>query len=88
MPKILVSFAGFHDPFAPASVGDEQVTGPILTAAAWCRFDAVYLLATPNTVTNSESTALQLRQRHPTVHVEVTHINLADPTDYTPYWLA
>lgn len=80
--KALLTFTGFHDPFAPGAATGEMRAGPILTVAAERRFDRVYLFSTPKTVEISEITAAALTARHSSMIVEILEMPLKDPTNY------
>jgi hypothetical protein len=47
--KILLTFTGFHDPYAVGLVGQEEQPGPILSLVGVRSFDRVILFATPGT---------------------------------------
>lgn len=77
--RILLTFTGFHDPFAKGLVGEDDQPGPILTLLNARPFDLVYLLSTPNTERNTIATAAALKDRFTIRQVAVP---LQDPTDY------
>jgi transcriptional regulator with GAF, ATPase, and Fis domain len=80
--KVLLSFTGFHDPFAPSTTTGEMRAGPILTVAAERSFDRVYLFSTPKAAEISEKTAHAITERHPGLNVEILDVPLKDPTNY------
>ncbi|HQH28833.1 MAG TPA: RNA repair transcriptional activator RtcR family protein, partial [Oligoflexia bacterium] len=80
--KILLTFTGYHDPFAPGLVGDEKTPGPILTLAGVIGFDAIVLFSTPNTESHTRQTQEALAARVPAAKVQVMDLPLSDPTDY------
>jgi transcriptional regulator with GAF, ATPase, and Fis domain len=80
--KVLLTFTGFHDPFATSSATGEMRAGPILTVVAERSFDRVYLFSTPKAAEISEKTAAAITERHPGVRVEVLEVPLKDPTNY------
>lgn len=80
--RILLTFTGFHDPYSPGLVGEEQQSGPILSLVAARPFDRVILFSTPNTEKNTSATAESLKTFHPAIIVEVRDLPLDDPTDY------
>ena len=45
--RILLTFTGFHDPYAKGLVGEEEQPGPIISLLHARSFDLVYLLSTP-----------------------------------------
>jgi DNA-binding NtrC family response regulator len=80
--NVLLTFTGYHDPFAASgSEGDSQA-GPVLTVVAERRFDRVYLFATPRTAEISEQTAAEISKRSPTTTVKILEVPLKDPTNY------
>lgn len=79
---ILLSFVGFHDPYARGLVGEQEQPGPILSLLQARRFDKVILFGTPNTAQLTDETAEAIRARHPGVDVETLGVPLNDPTDY------
>lgn len=81
--NILLTFTGFHDPFAPTLVEGEETPGPILTLAASRPFDHIFLFSTPNAKNNTAGTADALGVRNPTSRVEVINLSLPDPTNYS-----
>lgn len=80
--KVLLSFAGFHDPFAPSASTGEMLAGPVLTVVAERSFDNVYLFATPRTAEIGVKTAEAIAERHPGVRTTVLDVPLKDPTNY------
>jgi DNA-binding NtrC family response regulator len=80
--KVLLSFAGFHDPFAPSPATGEMRAGPILTVLAERPFDRIYLFSTPKAAEISEKTASAITGRHPGAAVEILEVPLKDPTNY------
>jgi len=80
--EILLSFTGFHDPFAETSLEGEQQAGPLLTVIAERNFDKVCLFQTPKLVDRTEATRAAIQERHPDLEVEVLETPLADPTNY------
>ncbi len=80
--KILLTFTGFHDPYAVGLVGQDEQPGPILSLVGTRSFDRVILFSTPGTEKNTQATREALRSLHPELTVEVRDFPLADPTDY------
>lgn len=80
--KVLLTFTGFHDPFAPSGTTGEMRAGPILTVVAVRAFDCVYLFTTPKAAEISEKTAEAIAERHPGVKVVILDVPLKDPTNY------
>lgn len=80
--KILLTFTGFHDPYAVGLVGQEEQPGPILSLVRARAFDQVILFATPGAEKNTQATQEALHSLHPELDVEVRDLSLADPTDY------
>jgi sigma54-dependent transcription regulator len=79
---VLLTFTGFHDPYAPGLLGDDEQPGPILSLVAARRFDRVILFSTPKTENNTEGTRQILQRDHPDLIVDEKYLHLADPTDY------
>lgn len=80
--KILLTFTGFHDPFAEVSIQGEKEAGPVLTVTAERQFDQVYLFTTPNTTEISTATKQELQKRSKELAVEICEVPLKDPTNY------
>lgn len=80
--RILLSFTGFHDPFASSGVAGSEQDGPVLSLVRLKSFDIVHLFSTPATVRNTEATASELLQRHPQLTVEICAFTFENPTDY------
>lgn len=80
--RVLLTFTGFHDPFASAAVAGNEQEGPVLSLVRLRPFEHVFLFSTPNTQQNTMDTERELRNRHPAVTVTVRHLPLTDPTDY------
>jgi len=80
--RVLLTFTGFHDPFAPGLVGDDQQTGPVLTLLDSGPFDRVVLFNTSKMTEVTEKTAQAASSRHPALEVVVKHLSFSDPTDY------
>jgi hypothetical protein len=53
MRRTLLSFAGFHDPYAPDALAGLPQAGPILTLMREVGFDCVILLRTPGAYENT-----------------------------------
>src|SRR5215510_12253692 len=80
--KILLTFTGFHDPYAVGLVGQEEQPGPILSLVGTRSFDRVVLFSTPGAEKNTLATKEALQALHPKLDVEVRDFSLANPTDY------
>ena len=80
--KILLTFTGFHDPFAEISIAGEKEAGPVLTVTSKRQFDRVYLFTTPNTTEISTQTKEELLKRNKELAVEICEVPLKDPTNY------
>ena len=80
--RILLSFTGFHDPFASSGVAGSEQEGPVLSLVRLRPFDIVYLFSTPATVSNSEATVAALSKQHPQLKVETCAFTFGNPTDY------
>lgn len=80
--KTLLTFTGFHDPYAVGLVGQEEQPGPILSLANARSFDRIILFATPDVEKQTNATKEALQLLHPHVDVEVRDLALVDPTDY------
>jgi DNA-binding NtrC family response regulator len=80
--KVLLSFTGFHDPFASSGVAGSEQEGPVLSLVRLRPFDVVYLFSTPATVANTEATVTALAKQHPQVKVETCAFTFENPTDY------
>ena len=79
---ILLTFTGFHDPYAVGLIGQEEQAGPILSLVAARPFDRVFLFSTPKTERNTLATKEALQTLYPKMTTEVREIPLNDPTDY------
>jgi transcriptional regulator with PAS, ATPase and Fis domain len=80
--NILLTFTGFHDPYAVGLVGQEEQPGPILSLVGARSFNRVILFSTPGAEKNTLATKEALRSLYPELDVEVRDLPLADPTDY------
>lgn len=80
--NILLTFTGFHDPYAVGLVGEEEQPGPILSLVNARSFDQVILFSTPGAEKNTQATKDALQSLYPGLDVEVRDLPLADPTDY------
>jgi DNA-binding NtrC family response regulator len=80
--KILLTFTGFHDPYAIGLVGSEEQAGPILSLIRDSDFDKLYIFSTPNTERNTKATITALNAAQPRLEIEHHHLQLDDPTDY------
>ncbi len=80
--KILLSFTGFHDPFAEIPIAGEKETGPVLTVTSERQFDRVYLFSTPSTAEISTQTKEELQKRNKSLAVDICDVPLKDPTNY------
>ena len=80
--EILLSFTGFHDPFAETALDGQEQAGPILTVVSERDFDKVCLFQTPKLLERTEATLAAIKERHPGIEVEVVEVPLKDPTNY------
>lgn len=80
--ETLLTFTGFHDPFAETSLDGDQQAGPILTVLNERAFDRVALFSTPRLAERTQATREAISQRHPEIEVEVLETPLSDPTNY------
>ena len=80
--KILLTFTGFHDPYAVGLIGQEEQPGPILSLVNAQAFDQIIQFSTLNAEKNAAATVKALRSLHPDLKVEVRDVPLTDPTDY------
>lgn len=80
--KILLTFTGFHDPYTIGLVGEEELSGPILSLVNEVAFDRVILFSTPRTDKHTQLTKDALRSLHPALTVETLEMPLDDPTNY------
>jgi transcriptional regulator with AAA-type ATPase domain len=80
--KILLTFTGFHDPFAEISASGVKESGPVLTVTSERQFDRVYLFSTPSTAEISAQTKTELQKRSKGLVVEICDAPLKDPTNY------
>ena len=67
--NVLLTFTGFHDPFAETAVEGDMPTGPVLTVVAERSFDVVYLFGTPSVDARTAETRDEIRRRWPKVQV-------------------
>lgn len=79
---ILLTFTGFHDPYAQGLIGEEEQAGSILSLVTAKKFDKVVLFLTPNTESNTEATFNALESNQPGLEIDVVELSLIDPTDY------
>jgi len=63
--KVLLTFTGFHDPYAVGLVGQEEQAGPVLSLLSARAFDRVVLFSTPRTEKNTQATQKTLRSLYP-----------------------
>ncbi|MCP5108707.1 MAG: AAA domain-containing protein, partial [bacterium] len=80
--NILLSFTGFHDPYASSVVEGQHRGGPILTVLAHRKIDFIALFSTPRTIENTDNTKKAVKKLYPGCHVQIINIPLEDPTDY------
>lgn len=80
--KILLTFTGFHDPYTMGLIGEEELSGPILSLVNEVAFDKVILFSTPRTDKHTRLTKDALRSIRPALIVETLEMPLDDPTDY------
>lgn len=80
--EVLISFTGFHDPYAMGLIDGEEQPGPILTLVGERQFARIVLFSTPRTLENTEGTRQALLSQHKNLVVETRLLPLDDPTDY------
>ncbi|MCX7858170.1 MAG: hypothetical protein N2513_09390 [Deltaproteobacteria bacterium] len=74
--KILLTFTGFHDPYAVGLIGEEELPGPILSLVKHVRFYKIILFSSPRTEKNTYCTKQALKTLHPDTSVEVHDLPL------------
>jgi hypothetical protein len=79
---VLLTFTGFHDPYAIGLIGQEEQPGPILSLVETRSFDHLVLFSTPNTEKHTRATEKALRALHPHLQIVTRDLVLDDPTDY------
>lgn len=82
MSEVLLTFTGFHDPYAKGLVGQDEQPGPILSLIQAKPFDRVILFSTPNTTDVTGATVAAIEAMRLKIAVEVREVPLGDPTDY------
>jgi len=82
MTEVLLTFTGFHDPYAKGLVGRDEQPGPILSLIQAKQFDRVILFSTPNTTDVTGATVAAIEAMRLKIAVEVREVPLGDPTDY------
>ncbi len=82
MPKVLLTFVGFHDPHYKGAVEGEELKGPILYLLGLRSFDRVFLLTGANTLLIARATATAIAHDHPGVDAQVIQVDLDDPISY------
>lgn len=80
--RILLTFTGYHDPFAKSELDGDMRAGPVLTVVAEGQFDRVYLFTTPNMEGIANGTLNAIVEKHPDIAVNQVEILLKDPTNY------
>ena len=65
--KVLLTFTGFHDPYALGLVGQEEQPGPILSLVDARSFDHIVLFSTPATESNTAATRDVLNRSLPMI---------------------
>ncbi len=82
MGDVLLTFTGFHDPFAISPIAGKEEEGPILSLLRAKHFDRVILLSTPRTEERTSATGAAIAESYPDVSIERCDLPLEDPTDY------
>src|SRR5919109_1335729 len=54
--QVLLTFTGFHDPYAKGLIGQEEQPGPILSLVSVRAFEHVILFSTPSTIVHTQAT--------------------------------
>ncbi|MCF6158434.1 MAG: sigma-54-dependent Fis family transcriptional regulator [wastewater metagenome] len=80
--NILLTFTGFHDPYAKGLIGEEEQPGPILSLLSAKTFNHVVLFSTINTEKNTSDTEVVIKKLFPNTGIEVRQLLLNDPTNY------
>ncbi|MCH2207980.1 MAG: RNA repair transcriptional activator RtcR family protein [Lentisphaerales bacterium] len=80
--RILLSFVGFHDPFAKSAIDGVESPGPILTVAENMAFDKVILFSTRGSQERAEMTQDALISRLPNCDINLCPLAIGDPTNY------
>jgi transcriptional regulator with AAA-type ATPase domain len=80
--NILLTFTGFHDPYASSVVEGQRQGGPILTVLTHRKIDFIVLFSTPRTKENTDNTKEAINMLYPACNVQIINIPLEDPTDY------
>jgi DNA-binding NtrC family response regulator len=82
MTRVLLTFTGFHDPFAKSLIGQVDQPGPVLALIADQQFDRVILFSTPKTELITVQTQDEIHKINPGTATEIRDVPIDDPTDY------
>lgn len=80
--NILLTFTGFHDPYASSVVEGQRQGGPILTVLSDRPFDLAVLFSTPRVKDLTDKTKKAINKHYPNCKVQIIKLPLEDPTDY------
>jgi len=81
--RILLTFAGYRDPFDPNGVIAGQTSaGPVLTALSEESFDRAYVFADERVLGNAAQLVAEVARRYPSLETQIVELTLSDPTDY------
>jgi DNA-binding NtrC family response regulator len=80
--RVLLSFAGSHDPYSGNQKSGGGTQGPVLSIARELRFDSIILLSTQGMEMPAEKTAAALEEHRQGISVHIEKTGLTDPTDH------
>jgi hypothetical protein len=69
--NVLLTFTGFHDPYAVGLIGSSELPGPIVSVVRERNFDHVILFETPNTKQQTYATKDALALLQPGIDIEI-----------------
>lgn len=83
-PRILLSFTGFHDPYAPSPIDGTQQPGPIIAMLGSRPYDRIILFNTPGAARQTEATVEAISRNWPSLQIMTKDLpDLIDPTNHS-----
>lgn len=81
--RILLSFTGFHDPYAPSPIDGTQQPGPIVAMLGSRPYDRIILFNTPGATRQTEATVEAISRNWPSLQITTKDLpDLIDPTNH------
>lgn len=80
--RVLLTFAGGHDPYNPEVVEGQHTDGPVLRLLSEEHFNRIYIFSHATYLARAHELSRLIAKRHAKSRTRIIQMDLPDPTDY------